>query len=201
MSGEVPEKLYERGLFEFDDGAIRLIRATYRELDPGSSPTALEHSRAITFLDAAEFSLMSDLIQPESRELPPSGHRIQVDAGMARLALLKAGCCPLDGCLRYFGPNSADDFTVFSGDSIKLRRIKTLVPPGDPTRLWDAVQQLRHIYRNSPSRVAQSITNGEAYQLQGLLWHLKISFMEDGFQYDSLEAAMFDAWRYFAQRY
>jgi len=127
---QIVTRLAEANLFLFSASAREQLDSFFAS-EPRVAPLALEQSRALSYLHAAEYALLPAFMQPGYLPVTAAGP-VAVSSDSARLALLKGNCSLIiwtHAPAGYgVGPLSAADLTVFSGDASKLEHLL----PGAP---------------------------------------------------------------------
>ena len=183
---DVVQFLTKADLFSFTAAAQGELESCFVD---GASHTGgvgelvIAQSRALSYLHAAEYSLLPVFLGNEVLRSPSGA--MTVSEEYARLALLKGNCSLIlwthaparDRIERLSGP----DLTVFSGDASKLTRIR--LEPGqgalDLNRLDEYSNALIAFHARTGWQPAVRIAESGALELQGLLWRLKNAVAEN----------------------
>ena len=174
------------GLFTFSVEASKEIDAFFDRQSgtaPRLSALALEQGRALSYLHAAEYSLLPAFSNPGSLTFPPS--RVAVTIENARMALLKGNCTLIIWEHAPSGDRieslSASDLTVFSGDASKMNRFS----PGKSTnegldhyQIRDYAGLLQSLHFGSGWEPATRVVESGVLSIQSLLWQLKLAVVE-----------------------
>jgi hypothetical protein len=169
--------------FEFSLRARREIDSFFADyIAEGSERSlVLEQSRALAYLNAAEYSLMPYFTGMQQL----LGGHIRVSDVHARLALLKGDCsliiwthAPSQDRVRLM---SISDLTVFGGDASKLARatdIEALDQTLGVPQIREYVRYLSSVHTQSNWPPAIEVARSGAIELQGLLWSLKAAVVQ-----------------------
>jgi predicted RNA-binding protein with RPS1 domain len=184
-TGDIVQYLQEADLFVFSAAARHELDSFFlggASNAIGVSELVLEQGRALSYLHAAEYSLLPVFLDTDNHG--PSAAVITVSAGYARLALLKGNCSLIlwthAPARDRIEPLSGSDITVFSGDASKLARIQLESDQGalDLNRIDEYSGTLRAFHSDSGWEPAVRIAESGALELQGLLWRLKNAVAE-----------------------
>jgi hypothetical protein len=177
---DVTQYLQEANLFVFSAAARHELDSFFLEgpsHTTGVSELVLEQGRALSYLHAAEYSLLP-VFSGTGNHVSPAAV-ITVSQGYARLALLKGNCSLIlwthAPARDRIAPLTGSDITVFSGDASKLARIQ-LEPDQaalDLNRIDEYSGALRTFHSDSGWEPAARIAESGALEIQGLLWRLK----------------------------
>ena len=175
----VNEELGRAGITEYGTSAVLEVEAFTSEQErrfSAEDPALFSQVMALTYLSAAEFALLPAFIYPEQAVIPPTAPLL-VGMDHARLAILKADC-PItwpvhpkkEGALPW-------DVMVFGGD---VSKTAILLPEWQrmaegPAVLYELVDQLERMHRDSGSRLATAVANSGAIRVQALLWRVKLA--------------------------
>ena len=151
------------------------------------SDLVLEQSRALAYLNAAEYSLLPEFINPKELSAPALyGGIVTVSGNDIRLALLKGDCsliiwthAPTQDRVRLL---SVSDLTVFGGDASKMARITQIEALDQSLRLpeiGEYVTALNRVYTEHRWLPDVDIGRSGIIQLQGLLWFLKAAVVQE----------------------
>jgi hypothetical protein len=176
---QIVTRLAEANLFLFSASAREQLDSFFAR-ESRVAPLALEQSRALSYLHAAEYALLPAFMQPGYLPVTAAGP-VAVSSDSVRLALLKGNCSLIiwtHAPAGYgVGPLSAADLTVFSGDASKLEHLL----PGAPISsdvITEYVRALEAAHAQSGWAAATQVAESGVIRLQGTLWQLKSAVTE-----------------------
>lgn len=178
---QLNDELARAGIAAYDASAVREVEAFVIGQErrfPSEDPALFTRGMALTYLSAAEFALTPALVEPAGAVIPPV-EPLKVGWREARLAILKSDCpisFPIHPRHQVAMPW---DIMVFGGD---VSKALILMPDWQritegPQVLYDLVDRLEAMHRESEYGPAEGAADGGAIRVQALLWRVKLEVM------------------------
>ncbi len=206
----IVDLLSRKNLFEPEEGVVDQLAARRQEYAlsrPSLKDDVLDLLAGLWYLSAAELSIPGVLLgsEPVLRQIDRrrglQGRfyvlRRNLDAGTAR-----AYCTLVDAPPECFGIVEDwrfDRITIFSSDSVRLRRVARSLEVEESEEAWsvaklaELVRKLEQDYEQSPLLMGRELAQHGVIRFQGLLWIARAALLFSQGRRAIVEAALDDA--------